>query len=76
MLATRLKVGDVVQLSPEACKNPMFQGCMLTVTETKDWGVQGYVQDLGKDMEPGGQAYYRATWGEIEKVGKTVWIVG
>jgi hypothetical protein len=54
-----LKPGDVVQLNPETCRNPMFAACFLTVTELKTWGVQGYVQGLGQDGKPGGQAYYR-----------------
>jgi hypothetical protein len=68
-----LKPGDVVQLNPETCRNPMFAACFLTVTELKTWGVQGYVQGLGQDGKPGGQAYYRPHWDEIEFVGKAVW---
>lgn len=68
-------VGDVVQLNPETTGNPMFKGCMLTVSEIKSWGVQGYVQGLGENGEPGGQAYYRAKWEDIEYVGKAVWSV-
>ena len=65
--------GHVVQLSPVNTENRMFAGCMLTVTEIKPWGVQGYVQALGEDGKPGGQAYYRAKWETIEFVGQTVW---
>lgn len=68
-----LKEGEVVQLSPEICRNPMFRGCMMVVTEPKSWGAQGYVQALGSDGKIGGQAYYRATWEEMELVGMTVW---
>ncbi|MGC4002838.1 MAG: hypothetical protein QM811_06790 [Pirellulales bacterium] len=39
----------------------------MTVTEPKPWGAQGYVQSLGENGEIGGQAYYRATWGEMEQ---------
>jgi hypothetical protein len=54
----------------------MFAGCMMTVTEPKGWGAQGYVQALGHDGKPGGQAYYRATWEEMSpKIGTTWWIV-
>lgn len=60
--------GAIVQLNPETAKNRMFAGCFMVVTEIKDWGVQGYVQALGKDREPGGQAYYRATFEEFEPV--------
>lgn len=70
-----LEVGDIVQLDPEKCGNPMFAGCFMTVTEFKSWGAQGYVQSLGCDGEPGGQAYYRAKFEEMVKVGKAEWVV-
>lgn len=57
----KLNENSVVQLSPNT-SNPMFAACMLTVTEIKPWGVQGFVQSLGEDGKPGGQAYYRAEW--------------
>jgi hypothetical protein len=60
-----LKQYQVVQINPETCKNPMFAACLFIVDEIKTWGVQGYVQSLGQNNEPGGQAYYRATWEEI-----------
>jgi len=69
----RLSEGDVVQLCPASTRNQMFAACFLVVTEIKDWGVQGYVQGLGQDGKPGGQAYYRAHWEEIELVGQAVW---
>jgi hypothetical protein len=70
-----LSVGDVVQLCP-GFKNPMFACCMVTVSELKPWGIQGYVQALGENGEMGGQAYIRATWSDIEFVGRTVWHAG
>lgn len=75
MTATTLEVGQVVQLSPETCRNKMFGGCMMTVTEPKSWGAQGYVQALGEDGKMGGQAYYRANWEEMEHVGYAVFMV-
>ena len=69
------KKGDVVQLDPVKTTNPMFRGCMLIVTEPKNWGVQGYVQGLGEDGQRAGQAYYRAETGTFEFVGCTAWIV-
>ena len=64
-----LMAGDVVQLSPETCRNRMLAGCMMTVTEPKPFGAQGYVQVTGEDKKPGGQAYYRAAWAEMEPTG-------
>lgn len=60
-----LRQWEIVQLNPEKCRNPMFSGCLMVVDEVKPWGAQGYVQALGKDEKPGGQAYYRAKWEEI-----------
>lgn len=75
MKARALIVGDVVQLSPEA-GNPAFAGCMMVVTEPKDWGAVGYVQALGDTRDaPGGQAYYRAIWDEMEYIGNAAWVV-
>ena len=73
---SNLKVGDVVQISPEHDGNPAFAACMLTVSEVKTWGVQGYVQALGTREAMGGQAYYRVKFAEIEYVGKSVWAAG
>jgi hypothetical protein len=74
---TSLVVGDIMQLSPEpnVCKNPMFAGCMFVVTEPKSFGAQGYVQGLGENGAQIGQAYYRASWEEMEFTGgRAVWI--
>ena len=69
------KVGDLVQLDPANVGNPMFAGCIMVVTEPKPWGAQGYVQALGSDGKPGGQAYYRAKHEEMYPVGMACWIV-
>lgn len=72
MTPRELEEGDVVQLGPEVA-NPMFAFCMMTITEPKEWGAQGYVQGLGQDGKPAGQAYYRAKWEEMDYVGRAVW---
>lgn len=61
-----MREGTVVQLNPFTTSNKMFAGCLMVVTEVKSWGVQGYVQSLGKNEEPGGQAHYRAVTGTFE----------
>jgi hypothetical protein len=71
----KLKEGQLVQLNPDTTRNRMFAACVMTVTETNEWGAQGYVQALGQNGEPGGQAYYRALWIEMEPVGFAEWIV-
>lgn len=74
MEARELKQGDLVQLNPDTAGNPMFAACIMTVTEPKSWGAQGYVQALGQDGKPGGLAYYRARWEEMELVGHAEWV--
>jgi len=75
MNETKLHIGDVVQLRPDTVRNKMFAACLMTVSEPKPWGAQGYVQALGEDGKPGGQAYYRAKWEEMDgPIGKTVWM--
>jgi hypothetical protein len=71
---TVLRRGHVVQLDPVSAKNPMFAGCFMLVTEPKSWGAQGFVQALGEDGRPGGAAYYRASWEEMELVGEAAWV--
>lgn len=66
---------DIVRLDPQNTRNPMFSACLMIVTEVKSWGVQGYVQSLGSDGNPGGQAYYRANWDEFVKVGHAEWSI-
>lgn len=70
-----LEAGDLVQLDPEKCRNPMLAGCIMVVTEPKVFGAQGYVQMGGENGQPGGQAYYRANWQEMEPVGRAEWTV-
>ena len=60
--------GTIVQLNPHTVRNRMFAGCLMVVTELKSWGAQGYVQAPGQDGHPGGQAYYRARWDEMEEL--------
>lgn len=64
-----LKEMDVVQLAPEV-KNPAFAGCFMVITEPKSWGAQGFVQCPGQ-----GQAYYRATWAEMEYIGRAAFVL-
>jgi hypothetical protein len=74
-MSAALQVGDVVQLIPGKTRNPMFAACFMTVTEPKSFGAQGYVQGLGENELPGGQAYYRATWDEMTApIGKAEYI--
>jgi hypothetical protein len=71
---TVLKVGDLVQLSPDTA-NQMLAECIMVVTEPKSFGAVGYVQVPGSDGKKGGQAYYRAPWAEMEVVGIAYWVV-
>jgi len=74
MQKQKLKIGQLVQLNPDLVGNKAFAGCIMVVTEPKEWGAQGYVQALGDNHEPGGQAYIRVQWQEMELVGEAEWI--
>jgi hypothetical protein len=70
----RLVHGEIVQICPKPA-NLAFAYCLMVVDEVRVWGVQGYVQALGDREERGGQAYYRATWDEIEPTGgRALWV--
>lgn len=73
----KIPAGAVMQIRPDF-KTKCFRGCLLTVTEAKDWGVQGYIQGVGATFEDaGGQYYLRPTWDEIELTGGVaIWIIG
>jgi hypothetical protein len=63
-----IKVGDIVQVDPS---KEMFGACMVTVTEVKDWGIQGYVQSAGVE----GQQYIRLNTEQFEPTGgKAIWV--
>lgn len=64
-----ISVGDVVQIDPE--HDPVFGACLLTVSEIKSWGVQGYVQ-LPKHPAAV-QAYYRVPFENIARIGVAEW---
>lgn len=67
-----LKVGDVVQLSPDM-ENSFFPGCFMYVTEPKSWGAQGFVMIPASGTEPPGEAFFRAKWEDMEFVGRAAW---
>lgn len=63
-----IEVGDIVQVSPD---KEVFGACLVTVTEVKTWGIQGYVQNAGQE----GQAYIRLKFEDFEATGgKAVWV--
>lgn len=67
-----LQVGDVVQIDP-ALERCYFRGCFMVVTDPKSWGAQGAICIPTSDHEPAGFAYYRATWDQMEMVGRAAW---
>ena len=72
-----MAIGEIVQLHPDRTRNRAFAGCLFVVTEPKTFGAMGYVQALGATRDDaGGQAYYRATWDEIEITGgHAPWVI-
>ena len=61
--------GDIVQLDPE--RHVKFGGCMLTVTETAQWGVVGWV--AWPEAPATVRAYYRAERETYLRVGVAAW---
>lgn len=61
-MKTRVKPGEIVQVNPSV---ETFGACMVTVTEVKGWGIQGYVQSAGVP----GQQYIRLKWEDFEHTG-------
>lgn len=73
MTPSELRVGDVVQISPDL-DNDFFPGCFMLVTELKSWGAQGFVSIPQSRTEPPGRAYARVGWADMELVGRAAWI--
>ena len=46
MLQGELERGDVVQLNPDTVENRAFRGKLMTVSEVRSWGAQGYVENI------------------------------
>lgn len=67
-----LQVGDVVQIDP-GLENCIFRACLMVVTEVKSFGALGAICIPTSRIEPPGFAYYRATWEQMEYVGKATW---
>ncbi len=64
----KVEVHDIVQVEPNL---EMFGGCLVVVTELKEFGIQGYVQSAGIE----GQQYIRLKTDQFEPTGgKAVWV--
>ncbi len=61
-----LEPGDVVQFNEET-RNKLFIGALAIVSEPKNFGALVGVHGLGD-----GTAYYRATYAELEYIGRAV----
>lgn len=75
MKPMELKQGMAAQINPNTVRNKAFAACFMVATKPRKFGEHIYVQGLGADGDPAGQAYYRAKWAEMEFVGKAVWAV-
>lgn len=74
-----LKIGDVVQISPD--HDPVFGGHFMVVTEPKSWGAQGYClcfptipTERAAPVTYKGLAYYRCKFANMHYIGKAEWI--
>lgn len=59
-----IKVGDVIQVNE---KIPVWTGCLMIVSEVKDFGVLA-----GMATPNSGTAYLRLKWEDFEYIGKAV----
>lgn len=74
-------VDDVIQISPT--HDERFGASMLVVTETRMWGVIGYVLIPGSERE-GGRAFYRLPYMPTKegcsvtgvRIGRAHWLMG
>lgn len=67
---------DIVQVSPNY-GNSNWQGCLVVVTEVKNWGIKGYVILPGDPERPAAPAYVRIETGGFEHTGGRVeWALG
>lgn len=73
-----LKPGMLVQIDPES--DPIFGGHFMVITEPKSFGAQGYCPAFGRregeETIPGGFAYYRCRFENMEIVGRAEWVQG
>lgn len=67
-----VQVGDVVQIEPNE-ETDWFGGCLMTVTEVKIWGVQGFVAMPVERGQPPAKAYYRVKHGQYARIGQAEW---
>ena len=59
----------LVQIKPDV---ELFGGCFLTVTETKSWGVMGYIQSAGVK----GQQWLRVPNEDfVDTGGEAIWAI-
>ena len=62
---TQLVKGDIVQFNNRT-KNPVFIKALAVIDEVKPWGANVFVNCLDK-----GKVYYRASFAEIDFIGKS-----
>lgn len=67
---------DIYQIDPE--KDEHLGGQFLVVTQSYEWGVQGYLllefRDDGSLVRFDGRAYIRKKWDHIRKIGAAIWV--
>ena len=70
----KIKIGSVVQVSPDKQKDGFFPGCFMLVTEVNSWGVQGFVAIPEKRGVMPNEAFFRAKFDEVELIGDAVFV--
>jgi len=72
MTQRELKVGDVVQISPNSMS--AFAGCFMLVTEPKSFGAEGFIAMPQAIAVRPGEAPYRCNWEEMEYIGSAAFV--
>ena len=62
-----VKKNSVIQITENGKEG--WIGCLVQVTEVKDWGIQGFV-----NIPTQGEAYIRLKWDEIKYIGEAVMV--
>ena len=70
-----LRIGDVMQISPEGHQaEGFFAGCLMIVTEPKSFGCQGFVAIPGERGTIPNRAYCRIPFDDMEPIGRAAWV--
>ena len=70
-METKVNIGSIIQIRPDAGLENCWQGVLLTVEEIKKWGVLAFAlsPSQGLKAQAPGRFYMRLTTGQFDMVG-------